>query len=220
MITYRYPSSLKLVDRDAYILSLCEGAKVLHLGCTDSPVYESQWAAGRLLHPQLFSITTALCGVDIDEQALAWMKERFEGDYVAANIESDAFVSAFQARDFDVILLPDVLEHTNNPYNVLANIRRAAGDGACILVSVPNAYSLKGVLRAALRREVIHPDHVAFHSLYTLTNLLARSGWQVTESFSYLGGGKGWTAKLANAGLKVLPGLAEGVGVIARPAKA
>lgn len=219
MINYRYPSSLRLVDRDAYILSACDGTKVLHLGCTDSPVHESQLAAGRLLHPRLFSVTRALCGVDVDEQALAWMKERFEGDYVAADIESDAFVAAFRGKDFDIILLPDVLEHTNNPYSVLANVRRIAAADTRFLVSVPNAYSLKGFLRATLRREVIHPDHVAFHSLYTLTNLLARSGWEVVDSFSYVGGGEGLAAYLANAGLKIFPGLAEGIGVVAKPTK-
>jgi SAM-dependent methyltransferase len=218
MITCAFPQDLSLVNRDDYIVSLCRAKRVLHLGCTDSPVYETQLQANRLLHLKIMAVAEYILGVDIDDKALQWFRSSFGGEYMLADLEDGSWVELVDGQYFDIILLPDVLEHVNNQFSVLMNIRKVAAPGAKLLVSVPNTYSVKGMARAVFCYERIHPSHVAFHSFYTLNTILSRSGWESSEFFSYLGGGKGPAASLANIVLKRMPWLAEGIGVLADPA--
>ncbi len=104
----------------------------------------------------------------------------------------------------------------NNPFLALQNIRSVASKKTRFIVSVPNAYNIKGFLRVPLGYEIIHCDHVAFHSFYTLINLLKRADWEPENHFAYPGGGTGFGARAMNAVLRLLPGWAEGIGTIAR----
>lgn len=217
-MTSPLPRRLQLVNRDALIVERCRGRRVLHLGCSDSPDHIEHQKAGRLLHEKLVGKASYLCGVDIDREALEWVTQHCGGDeMLLGSIEDTNFMSTLKERNFDVILLTDVLEHVNNAHLALRNIRLIASDNTRFIVAVPNAYNLKGFLRIALGYEIINYDHVAFHSFYTLINLLKRADWQPENHFTYPGGGTGLAARVTNAALRFVPAWAEGIGVVAKP---
>ena len=207
---------IQLVDRNRYITRLCRGKLVLHLGCTDAPYYKQQITDGRLLQKSLIDADARVIGIDIDEEALSWMANRLPGEYHCGNIEDTDFMLGFAKRGFEVVLLTDVLEHLNNPYLALDNINKITSDKTDIIITVPNAFAVKIFLRIMVGHELVHPDHVSWQTLATLSELLDRAGFEVVEPFSFLGGGKGLAAGITNVILRFIPRLAEGIGVRCR----
>ena len=206
---------LIFVNRDNYILELCKGKKVLHLGCTDFPYTKEQYANGRLLHARLTEVAGYVVGVDISKEGIQWIERRFKAPCHHGDIEQSVFMSRFEKGSFDIVLLTDVLEHINNPGSALDNVSKICRNGSKLIVTVPNAHSLKSFLRVVIGFEHIHPDHVSFHSPYTMTNLLRRYGFRVEGYFSFLGGGTGLVAMITNIFLRFCPRLSEGIGFIA-----
>lgn len=217
MIKSRIVRDLRFVDRDPLIIEQCRGKNVLHLGCTDSPVHEQQYQRGRLLQQKLLDPCRAVTGIDIASKSLEWLESTLgKGDYRLGDIEDTAFMLPLKAEEFEVILLPDVLEHLNNPMAALGNIGRICSESSRLIVTVPTAYSIKSFMRVVAGHELIHPDHVAFYSPYVLSNLLNRAGFTCTDHFAFVGGGRGPIAAGTNLVAKVFPRLAEGIGVVAR----
>lgn len=206
----------RLVNRRRYLVNLCRGRRVLHLGCTDAPYHVSHAASGRLLHPILLEVAAEVVGVDIDGEALNWMTTRWPAEYHLGDLEAADFMSRFRNRPFDVILLADVLEHLGNPLTALRNLDGIGSPTTDVVITVPNAYSAKLLARVILGYEVVHPDHVSFYSFSVLAGLCGRARLEVLQPFTFFGGGRGSLAHLANAGLRFLPALADGIGVRCR----
>ncbi len=206
---------ITLVDRPAYLAALCAGKRVLHLGATDSPHTEEAFAGGRLLHLHLAAAAGELVGLDLDADRVAWLREQGIENIAIGNIENPA---DYPGGLFDLIVAGEIFEHLDNPGRALDALRPCLGENARLVLSVPNAYSVKGFLRAVAGHEWIHPDHVLHHSQSTLRTLLGRHGFEPVEFFAYVNGGNGALAPLVNLALRALPQLCEGVGVVARPA--
>jgi SAM-dependent methyltransferase len=204
--------NVKLVDRVDYICKKCDSKKVLHLGATDSPYTEDAIRENRFLHFYLQGVTDELTGIDLDEKMIAYLSVNHDINNIQlGNIE---VIDDYPKSIFDVIVAGEILEHLSNPGNAIQSIAKAATTKTKIIITVPNAYSFKGFCRALLGFEVIHSDHVLHHSLYTLTQLLHRYDLKIVEEFSFVNGGDGLAAKTANLLLRLVPWLAEGIGVI------
>ncbi len=205
-------SGIKLVNRVSYICNLCQGKKVLHLGATDAPVTKEAMGSGRLLHILLNDICQQLVGLDISIEMINWL----ESQHGIKNIKYGNIEKAedYPHGEFDYIVAGEILEHLSNPGNALDAIRRNIKPNTKLIITVPNAYSFKGFVRAVGKHELIHPDHTLHHSPYTLKALLERHGFSVDSYFSFVNGGQGLVASVANLLISIYPQLAEGIGVI------
>ena len=91
-------------------------------------------------------------------------------------------IKEFQPKQsFDIVALSNVLEHAPDPKKMLENVSRVLKPGGQIWISCPNSQSW---LRKLFRRSWIN-WHVPFHLFHfsgkTLTQLLERSGFEITE---------------------------------------
>jgi 2-polyprenyl-3-methyl-5-hydroxy-6-metoxy-1,4-benzoquinol methylase len=208
-------SGIKVVDRVSYICNLCKGKKVLHLGATDAPVTKEAIVSGRLLHNFLNDVCQEVVGLDISLEMINWL----ESQHGIKNIKYGNIEEAehYPQGEFDYIVAGEILEHLSNPGNALDAIRRNTKNNTKLIITVPNAYSFKGFVRAVGKHELIHPDHILHHSPYTLKALLERHGFSVESYFSFVNGGQGLAASVANWLLYIYPQLAEGIGVICVP---
>ncbi|MBE9135944.1 class I SAM-dependent methyltransferase [Nodosilinea sp. LEGE 07088] len=206
--------NIQFVDRIDLLRSLCHERSVLHLGATDSPETIGAANANRLLHLQIDSVAKQLVGVDIDREMIQWLANNYGVKSIFyGNVEK---IEDYPSGEFDVIVAGEILEHLNNPGQALGNIRRIMQTHTQLVVTVPNAYSLKGFIRACLGYELIHPDHLLHHSPHTLKVLLKRFGFSIECVFSFANGGQGIAASIANCFLRFNPQLAEGIGIISR----
>lgn len=211
MIRYQFNNS-NLVDRVKYLQDICRNKTVLHLGATAAPVTVSAVKSGRLFHLKLNEVSSSVVGLDISSEMIEWLSLNCQINNIRyGNIEKP---EDYPQEDFDVILAGEIFEHLSNPGKALDAIRDVIQPGTKLIITVPNAYSLKGFIRAVGGYELIHPDHTLHHSPYTLKSLLERHGFTIENYFNYVNGGQGLAADISNYILKFFPQLTEGIGVV------
>jgi 2-polyprenyl-3-methyl-5-hydroxy-6-metoxy-1,4-benzoquinol methylase len=162
-------------DRDSLLLRLCEGKRVLHVGCTDFPLTSQRLAEGRILHKKLLDVTQLLIGVDTDQHGLKHMEEAYGGQYFCHDLSFDTAPPAgLMACTPDIILAADVIEHVAAPGPFLRGLALLA-EGTTIdtrvIVSTPNGLGARSVMYTAFGIEMNHPNHRLVCTPRTLTVL-------------------------------------------------
>ena len=197
--------SHRSVIREEYLLEISSGKNVLHFGFLDSPFSEERIHSGDLLHLKLRSVANRLYGIDSDQRSL----ERYrhltgDNNNSVGDIQKDT-EDGIWGDGYDLVLVPEILEHLGNPAGALANLKRlcVTGGRAKLCVTVPNAYYTGSVLRAMDGDEIVHPEHYYYFSPATLRKLLHDTGFTVVELTLY-----------ASRDSAILPGITKN-GVIA-----
>ena len=102
-------------------------------------------------------------------------------EYISKAIENgveaqvmDAKCLKFPDKSFDTILLFEVLEHINNPIEVLDEAKRVSTK--YVLITVPNCTEFNKLVKLGLTYEhMLDMDHINFFTKKTLEDLLSRS---------------------------------------------
>jgi SAM-dependent methyltransferase len=96
---------------------------------------------------------------------------------------ADGYQLPFASDAFDVVLLVAVLEHTREPWRVLAEARRVLKSGGRAILVVPNDVTMS-IGRLLLRKFPIrYPDHLTFTTPGRMRRWLA-NGFRLREGFS------------------------------------
>ena len=75
-IKLKMNKKIALVDRVTFLKEICEGKKVLHLGCTDYPYHSGLRSMTEdFLHFELDKIAKELYGFDFDEKGIQVLEE-------------------------------------------------------------------------------------------------------------------------------------------------
>lgn len=173
-----------------WLLDQCTGKRVLHVGCAAAARFEQRLAGGFALHPLLAEVAAGLLGVDIDEDALELVRKAGFTQLLNADLcESPEPVIRELEKHMggcDVILCGEVLEHVPNAGKMLAGVREVSRRfDAGVILTVPNAFFLRGFLRACAGGELVHPDHKCYYSSKTMETLLRQSGYLVDDILFY-----------------------------------
>ena len=179
---------MDLVDRNNWILDKCSHKKVLHVGCTDSPLTRKKAQQGRLLHQALNKVCKSVLGLDISEESLQIMQSEFNISNIRFG-DAEQLSNFVENEKFDVILAADVIEHLNNPGLFFKNATKLIRTGNCkqIIVTVPIAFSIKRFGSLILNHdEHPHPDHLAYYSPSCLKQIALRNDLRISESVTFL----------------------------------
>lgn len=172
------------VDRDQTIAEMASGRSVLHLGCASSPEDMNFEARARhSLHGELTRIADVV-GVDIDVDAVnAYRNRGLFNNIIAGDIEKLAAVP-LPLKDYNLVLLADVVEHLSNPGLAFDGIREllSSANEGILVVTTPNAFGLLNFLRYVVGRFREAPDHVSVFNVEGLTQLLVKHGFVVVEA--------------------------------------
>jgi len=207
----------RLVDREAFILEHCRARRVLDVGFIDHPFLEQRLADGSWLHAKIVGVAREVVGVDSAAQQVDDLRGRPDiGQVLIGDAEQ---LDALALDPFEVIVAGETLEHLNNPGLFLASARRLLVPGGRLLVSVPNAFCVRRLVRVPTGIEKVHPDHVAYYSHATLGALLRRFDYVVeTAATDRLPQSTPRTAYLLDAlASLVSPNLCEGLVYSALP---
>jgi SAM-dependent methyltransferase len=210
----RLPKS-PLIDRDDFILNVCRGRRVVHLGACDTPMAREKAQAGALLHQKLRGVCAELTGYDNDAESIFLLATKFGiTDIRLRDLDNPIREPTDTA---DIVVCADVIEHVNNPGILLDSCNQLLSVNGILLLSTINALSLKQSIRAVMGREPVHPDHVAYHSYATLGRLLLRFGFDMLECRYFAYPATSRLAGLLFAALyRTAPQSADGIIVIAR----
>ncbi len=168
-----------LRERIGLICSLVKGKSVIHVGCADHlSTIPEKMRTGKWLHGCLANAASRLSGIDIDQDAVAYLAGLGTLNVHCLDVTRDGLPPAIVGQRWDVLVLGELLEHVDNPGDFLAAIRRRFLPLAdSVLVSVPNAFRWSNFSLAMRRAEVSNSDHRHAYTPYTLARTLAASGF-------------------------------------------
>jgi 2-polyprenyl-3-methyl-5-hydroxy-6-metoxy-1,4-benzoquinol methylase len=154
-------------------LEMATGKKVLDIGCTGSDC---------LVTPEPFlkklgEVSSYCVGIDIYKDGIEHLKK--DGLNV---IYADAEDFELPSKDFDLVILGDLIEHVGNPGLVLRNAYNHLKPGGKIIVVTPNAFSVgfftSNLLRGGYQ---VNSEHVLWFDPGMLSLLLERMGFKIEE---------------------------------------
>jgi SAM-dependent methyltransferase len=107
-------------------------------------------------------------------------------EYVERDLDS-GLGPAFAGREFDRVLLMDVLEHLRQPERLLAECRQRLRRNGFLLVSVPNVANI--TVRAMLlsgrweyaERGIMDRTHLRFYTRASARRMLEQAGFRIVE---------------------------------------
>jgi len=178
----------KVVNRERFLISLCSGKDVVHMGAAqanddnDLGVYGSTIDPKTFLHSQISAVAKQCIGIDYNKESINFLHEAFGIQNIHfANIEDKDSLSCV---DFvpEIILMGEIIEHLPNPGFALENVRNhLMSDKSILVVTMPNALDSSNFLYGLLRREAHDPDHVAFYSPRLFERLCEKVGLRVID---------------------------------------
>lgn len=162
-------------DRFEFFKEVCDGRRVLHIGCTDWPIFEP----GYNLHIYLFEFCEELHGLDIDIDGIKELRKYVDGPYYNDFDQVNNLV-------FDVCLVPETIEHVDNVRTFLEQLSKINSE--YFYITAPNCFAQSHIERNYDQDnffiEVVHPDHNCWYSPYTLKNQIEKySNLEVEEIF-------------------------------------
>lgn len=172
---------MRHIDREARILELAAGKRVLHLGCVGHEAAGETNPAARYdqsLHAQIQRVASSVVGVDTNA-------ERIE-EYAQAGLDTGMIVGSVERLEtlelgepFDVIVSGNVIEHLSSPGAMLDGMRELSHPGTVVLVTTPHALALATFLRHLRGRFTDSDDHMMTFNGPSLANLIKRHGFRV-----------------------------------------
>jgi SAM-dependent methyltransferase len=149
MISYKN----KQVDREDYLLKICSGKNVLNVGCLAADKKS-------LLHNKIESVALSCLGLDIFDVNIP--------NYIKGDAQNMSF-----DKQFDVVVIGEVIEHLWNIEGCLRGACKALKVGGKLVITTPNAY-YPVFLKDAIRGKVVtnDPYHVLLFDITTLCNML------------------------------------------------
>lgn len=151
----------------------CENKKVLHIGCVDYPV--TQLADN--LHLQLAPFCRTLDGYDIHTEVYPTLEPYIKNGRFLYSLE--------EAGDYDVVIIPEVLEHIGDVPKFLGEMARIPAKK--FLITVPDLFQcfnrhFEYLGKNQVFLEAIHPDHNCWYSPYTISNTIKKyTPWHVAS---------------------------------------
>ena len=103
------------------------------------------------------NLASYACGVELFEFKDSNQNHASIDQFVIANIEKKDLKLSQNA--FDVIILADVLEHLEDPWDVLKYLEQFLTDGGYFLVSLPNIREINALQKIVFKGSFAYTDH-------------------------------------------------------------
>lgn len=114
-------------------------------------------------------------GLDVSDYAVNIAKKHFGNRVKRANIEN----VDYKGKKFDVITMFDVLEHLNNPKNVLKKTFKILTKDGILVINTGDTGSLLAKIQGKHWHFFIPPQHFFYFSQNNLSELLKQSGFRI-----------------------------------------
>jgi hypothetical protein len=185
----------KLLLKSKLVERIVRGKKVVHIGCVDDHFEMIQYKKekGFYLHDIISSVATECIGIDINEQLVERLREAYGINNIAiANVErlQDIRMDGISKQallanlaTFDTIILPDLIEHLNNPGDMLASLKAIFSPQAKIYICTPNPFFISNFILTLFRREIYSPFHTFYFTTESMAVLLGRYGIRIVNTY-------------------------------------
>lgn len=167
------------------LVEMVRGKRVIHVGCVDHNIetVRHKIKRGKWLHARLCESAERCHGVDVAEDGIRGVQEEFGfHDTSCADILSETFAGFVEDSRWDYLLIPEVLEHLENPAGFLRQIgQRYSNCFGKVIITVPNGLAWDNVASAKKGVELINSDHRFWFTPYTIAKAVVDAGLQVEK---------------------------------------
>ena len=140
------------------------GRDMLEIGCGEGMMFD-----GTGVHP-----------VQMDVSMTRLVRAAGKGRFLMC---ADGYHLPFADASFDAVLLIAVLEHTREPWRILAEARRVLRPAGRAIMVVPNDWTMSAGRLVLRKFPIRYPDHLTFTTPARMRRWL-RGGFRVTEAFT------------------------------------
>lgn len=130
---------------------LAHAERVLDIGCGNG-----------MLLSRFAHAAKELYGIDLNDYLAVPEKDRISFAVLDLNFDRLPYADA----SLDVVFALQVIEHLENPFLIMREVKRVLAPGGLFILSIPNPYTLSSKLRflksGNVRRWTLHNDHLLF----------------------------------------------------------
>lgn len=157
------------------------GKKVIHVGFADHvELVHDKRSRGEWLHDRISQVAERVVGVDTNQAAVEAVSELGVSNVFAMDLTEPITEPEIAERDFDLLILGEVLEHIGNPVGFLQSVVANVGrPNQQILITVPNAWSAVALMNVFRGAEVVNTDHRFWFTPFTVAKVAIDAGLAV-----------------------------------------
>lgn len=191
---FYFDKQTEVYDRLALIkkiLNSKKNASVIHLGCCDHiHLISKKRKEKRWLHDILLKNSKTVVGIDINKEAIDYLKNIGIPNLICADITKDVDIIKQELSDqglkekWDFLICGEIIEHVNNPVGFLNVIKQEFADCVDkIIITVPNALRYTNFINALKGYEKVNSDHRYWFTPYTILKVISESGIEVEDIY-------------------------------------
>jgi SAM-dependent methyltransferase len=168
--TLRSPQSRVEVIRE-----FCQDKTVLDLGCVCHNIENT--GSEEWLHKAVVEVSREALGVDYLASEVEMLRRR--GFKV---MTGDVTRPLLTDREFDVIVVGNLIEHLSNFEGLMENLRRLLAPSGVVLICTANPFFQEQYFYSALTNDlIVNPEHTCWIDPITLDQLSRRFGMETVE---------------------------------------
>lgn len=175
-----------IISRESAITEIIKNKDVIHIGCSDHIQHIDEKIKNNMWLHKLISDNARSCiGIDIDKESIEFIKNKIGYTNVFHwDILGDVFDN-ITAKNWDYVVLGEIIEHLDNPVNFLKVFKMKYGKNIDkFIITVPNIYNKRQFGNMMNYMEVINSDHRFWFTPYTISKILVSAGY-IPEKISY-----------------------------------
>lgn len=158
-------AALTRIQYDAVIHSLEQyrsAGKMLDLGCGSGHFLEVAMARGWEAH-----------GTETSAEAVALCEAK------GITMSSASLIPEhYPDNSFDVVIMTELIEHVNNPREVLAGVRRLLRSGGAVYFTTPNFNSIERFVLKSRYGIITYPEHLSYFTPRVIDILFTQGGFR------------------------------------------
>jgi SAM-dependent methyltransferase len=139
--------------------------EILEVGCGEGMMFDG----------------TDIAPIQMDVSMKRVMHAKEKGQAVLCG---DGYHLPFADASFSVVLLIAMLEHTSQPWRVLAEARRVLKPGGRAIMVVPNDFTMSAGRLMLGKFPLRYPDHLIFTPPHRMRRWLSANSFKIDEGFS------------------------------------
>lgn len=178
----------KIYAKHKLISDLVKGKSVVHYGCVDDDavLIEAKIRKGYYLHKVITDLSTKCIGVDLNSELIGYLRDEHGIDNITyGNVEDPASFEKYtsELKDFEVLMIPDLIEHLNNAGNMLDGIKKYFSPDVKVYIMTPNPCGYLNFAATLLRKELYTDYHTFLFTTESMKVLLKRYGFSINRVY-------------------------------------
>jgi 2-polyprenyl-3-methyl-5-hydroxy-6-metoxy-1,4-benzoquinol methylase len=160
-------------DRITYLCELVRGKRILDVGVVDHFLDAS--SSERWLHGKLCEVAKECVGVDVLTEELEQLRLR------GYDVRNADLTRGHLDETFDIIVMGEIIEHIEQPGNLLRNAAMMLDEGGVAVLTTPNPWYVNVIIKNFLDTAPFteSADHVSWYDASTLYEMGQRCGLQL-----------------------------------------